>query len=146
MVAFSGGLADPGVTVVDSVVVAVSFVVVVVVVVALVLAAVDGVPVGSCSVDASGIGTPSSTSLASYFSILSGLAFRRAILSFWRMFSSSSSSALVSAALDSPSDSWTESEHGYDSSGWGGSTSTMKDRSPLDELVIENRDECSSRG
>lgn len=55
--------------------------------------------------DEGGMGIPSSTSRASYFSILSGLAFLLAILSFWRMFSSSSSSALVRAALDSPSES-----------------------------------------
>jgi len=63
---------------------------------------VGGSLVGS---DVGGMGIPSSTSRASYFSILSGLAFLLAILSFWRMFSSSSSSALVRAALDSPSES-----------------------------------------
>lgn len=59
----------------------------------------------AASAGTGGMGTPNSTSRASYFSILSGFAFLLAILSFWRIFSSSSSSALVRAALDSPSES-----------------------------------------
>lgn len=99
---------------------------------------VEGSLVGSVE---GGMGIPSSRSRASYFSILSGLAFLLAILSFWRMFSSSSSSALVRAALDSPSESWIEREQGEAWSGEGGSTSTTKDRSPFEELVMLKRPE-----